>query len=211
MCTSTDGISFTQVASGAWNAGPATKSAQWAATTAAFVRLIATSATGSYANANGLKIGGSARPVRQGYALDTSKVYRLVNRNSGKVLDVYGYGKADGTRVQQYTWTVAACQKFTLAPTGDGYFAIRDQNSGKLVEIGNLSRDDGGTANIWSAADVHQQHWAVTPLAGGYVLLTNRLSGKMLEVAGASTPDETVADQVEPSGAPEQQWQLVTV
>lgn len=44
---------------------------------------------------------------------DTS---RVVNVNSGKVLDVADCGTADGTAVRQWTWLNNACQQWRLQP-----------------------------------------------------------------------------------------------
>ncbi|MGW3961015.1 RICIN domain-containing protein [Amycolatopsis sp. NPDC005003] len=46
-------------------------------------------------------------------ALDAGSV-RLVNRRSGKVLDVTGGGTADGVKVVQWTWTGGANQQWQL-------------------------------------------------------------------------------------------------
>jgi imidazolonepropionase-like amidohydrolase len=40
--------------------------------------------------------------------------YRLINRNSGKCLDVYGFDRRDGARVQQWSCNGGANQQFTF-------------------------------------------------------------------------------------------------
>ena len=43
---------------------------------------------------------------------------KLVNRNSGKALDVWGWSTADGGRISQYTDTNGANQQWQLVPVG---------------------------------------------------------------------------------------------
>lgn len=211
VSVSTDGNTFTQVASGTWASGPAPKIVEWSNRNVGYVRLEVTAATGGYANVGGIHVGGrSAKPALVSRPVVEGRTYRLVNRKSGKVLDVYDHRTENGTNVQQYTWTGAACQKFTFASVGDGYFSIKDSNSGKLVEVAGLSRNPGGNVAIWASARAFQQHWAVTQLPGGYVALINRFSGLAMTVDGASTANEANVDQ-DPFQLDNthQHWQLI--
>ncbi|MFM9607449.1 RICIN domain-containing protein [Streptomyces niveiscabiei] len=210
--TSTDGVAFTQVASGAWPGDRTLKTAQWTAGDAGFVRITVTAGTGGYANIGGLRIGSrTARPVLRSTTLPgDGTVYRLVARHSGKVADVRG-GTANGTQVVQWPWSGSAHQRWTFASTGDGYFTVRGVGSGRLLEIGGLSRAEGGAAGIWDAADAPQQQWALTPTGDGHHFLTNRLSGLALDVSGGLTDDGTALDQRTYTAAARQQWRIVPV
>ncbi|GHH65444.1 RICIN domain-containing protein [Promicromonospora soli] len=210
IATSTDGVTFTTVATVNWAADGRFKLAEWANRDVGFVRIHVTAASGGYVNVNGVHVGGrSVRPQLVSRFPVANTVYRIESRSSGKVLDVRSSGTANNTPVHQWPWLNSANQKWTFISTGDGYFKIRDQNSGKLLEVGGRSRANGGTMNIWGDANVHQQHWAVTPVGGGYFLLTNRLSQRVLEVPGASTADGTVLDQWDHNGGGHQQWRLI--
>ena len=63
--TSTDGINFTQKATGTWAGNnKSTKIAEWTACNVGYVRLQVNAATGGYANVSELRIGGRlAQPV----------------------------------------------------------------------------------------------------------------------------------------------------
>ncbi|WP_327699107.1 alpha-L-fucosidase [Streptomyces sp. NBC_00459] len=213
ISTSTDGVTFAQVAAGTWDGNRKTKVAEWPNRNVGYVRIQVNAATGDYANIGGVRIGGrSVKPalVSSGFPA-AGTVYRLAARHSGKVLDVYNWGTANGTNVQQWPWLDNATQKFTFIPTGDGYYKIRGVNSGKLVEVAGLSRAEGGNVAIWQDADVYQQHWAVTPTSDGYHFLTNRFSGLSLHVSGASTADGANVDQRTYSRGAEAQWQIVAM
>ncbi|MET8943508.1 RICIN domain-containing protein [Streptomyces sp. NPDC004542] len=213
VSTSTDGTVFTQVAEGTWAGDRTTKVAEWPARTAGFVRITVSSGTGGYANIGGVRIGGrTAAPVRVSRVLPgDGTVYRLVNRKSGKVVDVSGAGTADGTDILQWPWTGGAHQKWTFVDAGDGYYKIKGVGSGKLMEVAGLSRADGGNVGLWSDAGAPQQHWAVTPTGDGYHYLTNRLSGLSLNVDGGSTADGADVNQWTYNGATQEQWQIIAV
>ena len=207
--TSTDGITFGQVASGSWAGDHTTKIIEWPAVTAGFVRLVPTAGTGGYANISELRIGGRlAQPALVSQLSFVGKTVHLVNRNSGLVAGVSGSGTANNTPVVQMVKGTATSQLWTIEKVDSGYFRLRDNNSGKLLEIGGLSRSDDATSDIWSDANAPQQHWAITPLDGTYYMLTNRFSGLALNVTGASTTVGSAVTQYSYTGAPQEQWSL---
>ncbi|MFL5997533.1 MAG: alpha-L-fucosidase [Streptomyces sp.] len=213
ILTSTDGVTFTQAATGTWAGNATTKLVEWTNRNVGFVRIQVNAATGGYANIGGVRIGGrSAKPalVSSTFPGD-STVYKLVNRHSGEVADVYSFGTANGTNIQQWPWLNNTAQKWTFVSTGDGYFKVRNVNSGKLMEVAGLSRVDGGNVAIWADANVPQQHWALTPTGDGYYVLTNRLSGLSLNVDGASTADGANVNQYTYTNTSQEQWQIVSV
>ncbi|MER6959900.1 family 43 glycosylhydrolase [Streptomyces sp. NPDC000618] len=69
---------------------------------------------------------------------------RLVNRNSGLVLDVADGSTADGGDVVQSPYQGAAGQQWALADRGDGYFALLNRGSGKTLDVAGGSTADGG-------------------------------------------------------------------
>ncbi|WP_060882283.1 RICIN domain-containing protein [Streptomyces caniscabiei] len=213
ISTSTDGTNFTQVATGTWAAGRATKVAEWPARNVGFVRLRADAATGGYANIGGVHIGGrTAKPSLVSTTLPgNATVYRLVARHSGKVADVEGGGTANDTRVLQWPWLGAANQKWTFTHTGDGYYKIEGVGSGKLMEVAGLSRDDGGHVGVWSDATAPQQQWAVTPTGDGHYFLVNRYSGLCLAVDEGSTADGAGVEQQPYAALTRQQWRIIAV
>lgn len=213
ISTSTDGTNFTLATSGTWAGDRATKVAEWPARNAGYVRIQVNAATGGYANIGAVRIGGrTATPALVSSVLPgNGTVYRIVNRKSGKVADVYNFGTADGTNIQLWPWLNNTAQKWTFTSTGDGYYKIKNINSGKLMEVAGLSRVDGGNVSLWGDANVPQQHWAVTPTGDGYFCLTNRLSGLSLNVDAGSTADGANINQYTYNRAPEEQWQIIAV
>lgn len=211
--TSTDGVNWTQAASGTWAANRKTKVTEWSNRDVRYVRLQANAATGGYANVGGLIIGGrSAKPTLVSRSFPVPGVtYRIQAQHSGQVVDVANCNRADGTNVRQMTWTGSDCQRYTFAFVGDntGYCKIRNASTGKLVEVGGLSRDDTGNVQIWGDADVPQQHWAITATGDGTYFFTNRLSGKAMNVVGGAIGDNVNIDQSEYTAMPQQRFQII--
>jgi alpha-L-fucosidase len=208
--TSTDGVTFSEVANGRWAGDRTTKLAEWPAAEARYVRLRADAGTGGYSNVGDLRIGGrAARPVLRATFPPAATTYRIVNVNSGKALDVAGSGTADNTPVVQNAPSAAAGQQWTFERDTAGYHKIRNGRSGTLLEIGGLSRATQTPAGIWADADAPQQQWAVSQVADGTYLIVNRFSGLALTVKAASLADGAAVVQEEHANARQQQWQLV--
>ncbi len=210
---STDGVTYATVATPTWAADATTKIVEWTARQAAYLRITVTSGAGGYANISGLRVGGrTSVPALSAPAFPVAgATYRIVNRNSGMVVDVSGRATANGSRVIQWPWNGGANQKWTFVSAGDGYWKIRDTNSGKLLEVSGLSRADAGATGIWDDTDAPQQHWAVSATGDGHHVLTNRFSGLVLDVANGATTEGAAVDQHVGDLSTREQWQLVAV
>uniref|UniRef100_UPI003F4976E8 alpha-L-fucosidase n=1 Tax=Paenarthrobacter nicotinovorans TaxID=29320 RepID=UPI003F4976E8 len=212
ISTSTDGQSFTTVATGTWPAGPTPKLREWAPVTAGYIRFTAKAGTGGYTNVAGLRVGGrTAKPLRQGFAVAPGRTYKMINPATGKALTVLNGSTADRAAIGLAPDVNASNQRWTLTADIDGYYKLKDTNSGKLLEIGFRSRTAGTKAGIWADANVLQQQWAITPLGNGNATLTNRFSTLALGLTNANTADGTTAEQQLFLNAPHQQWKLIDV
>ncbi|MCQ4080107.1 RICIN domain-containing protein [Streptomyces sp. RB6PN25] len=138
--------------------------------------------------------------------------YRLVNRNSGKVLDVANQLAADGSAVDQWSDNGGANQQWTVQPTGDGYYRLVGVQSGKALEVPQADPNEGTQLDIRaaSAGDVAQE-WRVVPSGGGYATVENRATGMLADVNGQSTADGAKVIEWPANGGANQQWELVPV
>lgn len=208
---STNGVNFTQVATGSWAANQKMKIAQWPPQNVGFVRLTVNAADGGFAYVTALRIGGAAsKPVLVSRFPVIGTTYRIEARHSGKVLDVSGVSTADGAHIIQWTYGGGANQKFKFEDAGNGYFKIRNVNSGKLIDDDGASRENGAHMLQWSDQSSPNQHWAVTPIGvSGYYCIVNRLSGKALDVAGGSTADGAHILQWDYNNNTNQHWRII--
>ncbi|WP_230689546.1 RICIN domain-containing protein [Catellatospora paridis] len=147
----------------------------------------------------------------QAATVDTGAWYILVNRNSGKALDVYNFSTADGGRITQWTRGTANNQQWQFVDSGSGYYRLKSRHSGKVLDVYNFSTANGASIVQWADGNGTNQQWRLADSADGYVRFINRNSSKALEVQGASTADGANIVQYDDWGGNNQQWQLVRV
>ncbi|MGX7829706.1 RICIN domain-containing protein, partial [Actinokineospora sp. 24-640] len=82
--------------------------------------------------------------------VDPSAWYVLVNRNSGKALDVYGSATNDGGRITQWTRNDGANQQWQFLDSGGGHYRLKSRHSGKVLDIPNSSTTDGTAIQQWT-------------------------------------------------------------
>lgn len=137
--------------------------------------------------------------------------YRLVNINSGKVLDVAGASTADGADVIQYTWTGASAQIWNLQHQGGGFYALQAQCSGKYLDTADPWYTAGANVIQWTGNGGQNQMWRVELMPEGNCRLVNQLSGLVLDVAGAGTADGADVIQYHYNGHNAQRWNIYQV
>jgi hypothetical protein len=141
--------------------------------------------------------------------------YKLVNKNSGKALEVPGGSANNGTQLDQATYTGALNQQWDLAPLARGgdssYYSIKAAHDGKAVNLDSYSYANGGAINQWDYVNQAQQHWYLEYAGGGYFKIHTRWDAKVLEVGGNSTADGGTVDQWDDAGTASQQWSIQPV
>ncbi|ONI80952.1 alpha-L-arabinofuranosidase [Saccharothrix sp. ALI-22-I] len=143
--------------------------------------------------------------------VDTNAWYVLVNRNSGKALDVYNLATNDGARITQWTRNDGNQQQWQFVDSGGGYYRVKSRHSGKVLDVANFSTADGAAIVQWADANGTNQQFRLADSDSGYVRLINRNSNKALEVQGAATNDGGNIVQYSDWGGANQQWQFVRV
>ncbi|GAA4935084.1 hypothetical protein GCM10023237_66760 [Streptomyces coeruleoprunus] len=155
----------------------------------------------------GVGAAGTARAA----TVDTEAWYVLVNRASGKALDVSGAAAGDGAAVHQWTRTDNANQRFRFVDSGGGYYRLKAQHSGKVLDVHNHSTADSAALVQWSDLNGTNQQFRIADSPDGHIRLINRHSGKAVEVQGAATADGAKVVQYTDWGGANQQWRLVRV
>lgn len=152
-----------------------------------------------------------AQPAGAAATVDPNASYVLVNRNSGKALDVYNLATDDGARITQWSRNDQAQQQWQFVDAGGGYYRIKSRQSGKVLDVYNWSTANGGAIVQWTDLNATNQQWRLADSSDGYVRLISRHSNKALEVQGAATADSANIVQYDDWGGTNQQWQLVKV
>ncbi len=141
-------------------------------------------------------------------SFESGKEYKIVNKKSGKVLEVEGSSMNDDGNVVQRTWQNTANQKWKVVSSDDGYYQIVNVNSGKLLYIQNKSKADGGNVVQMRERSSQAHEWKIED-KGSFVSLTNKNSKRALAVANASSNEGANVVQWTFNGADEQLWSIL--
>jgi GH43 family beta-xylosidase len=135
--------------------------------------------------------------------------YVLVNRNSGKALDVYNLATGDGAAINQYARNDGAWQQWKFLDSGGGWYRVQSVHSGKVLDLPTTA--DGIQLVQNTDRNDARQQFRLADSAGGHVRLINRNSGKALEVWEWSTADGARVSQYQDLDGNNQQWSLVAL
>ncbi|MGX7825768.1 ThuA domain-containing protein [Actinokineospora sp. 24-640] len=136
----------------------------------------------------------SVRFVGQGVGTGTGGARQIVGIG-GKCVDVNGGASTDGAKVQLWTCSGQANQKWTVS--GSTISAL-----GKCLDVNGGSTADGAIVQLWTCNGTAAQNWTVQ--ADG----TIRNAGKCLDATGASSADGTQLIIWTCGGGANQRWAL---
>nr|WP_246083710.1 pectate lyase [Nonomuraea diastatica] len=145
----------------------------------------------------------------QAASVDTNAWYVLVNRHSGKALDLYDFATSDGAPIVQWSRNDGNQQQWQFVSSGDGYYRLKSRLSGKVLDVYEWSAEGGAEIVQWADLNAANQQFRLADSDGGHVRLINRNSGMALEVWEWGTGDGARISQWDDLGGANQQWQLV--
>ena len=136
---------------------------------------------------------------------------KIVNRNSGLLLDVTGRSTTAGALIQQWQDVTpsSASSEWQLVAVSGGYYKIVNRNSGMVLDVTSASKTEGVQLEQWTDTGGTNQQWQVVNGSGGYVTIVNRNSGLLLDISGGSKSNGGAAIQWPSDGGANQQWTLV--
>ncbi len=137
--------------------------------------------------------------------------YKIVNRNSGKALNIASGSSANGAAVEQYGYAGWNSQKFQIQEAESGYYKIISLHSGKALDITGLSAEDGAACIQWDYSGGWNQQWSLEKTSDGYYHIVNRNSGKVLDIYELSTEDGGTCVQWSANTGWNQDWMIVPV
>lgn len=141
--------------------------------------------------------------------LDSISSLRIVNKNSGKSLNLAGGGTTNGSAIRQSRFAARNLQRWMLVPseTGD-HFKIVSWLSGQCASIAFSSSVASAQLWAWDYNGDPSQQFDLVDAGNGWFKIKNVRSGLVLEVAGGSIDDDAVVQQNTDTGAANQQWRL---
>ncbi|MFD3993002.1 RICIN domain-containing protein [Streptomyces sp. NPDC058583] len=149
--------------------------------------------------------------VTPGSTPSLSGTYKIVNANSGQLLDASGGQTTDGTPVVQWPDSGGTNQQWTLVRNSDGYYTITGAASLKPLTVPQATTWPGTQLGIRSANGGPEQQWVIAPANNGTHTIESRANGYALDVRGASTSSGSSVDQYVTTGGTNQQWRLIRV
>jgi|GEM_PF-2517581 len=143
------------------------------------------------------------------YGLDSIACLRIINKNSGKSLNLVGGGTTNGCAIRQSRYSNGNDQRWMLVPTEKGdHFKIVSWVSGQCASIAYSSSLAGAQLWTWDYNSDPSQQFDLVEAGNGWFKIKNVRSGLVLEVAGGSMDDEAVVQQNLDTGAANQQWRF---
>ena len=151
--------------------------------------------------------------VDGGAAVDQTRWYQIVNRNSGRCLDVTNFGRTNGTPLQQWDCSSprASNQEWQFRPVGDGYYQVVSRFEPTLfwdVNGGPSATGNGAAVNLWGYVGGSNQQWRPVALSGGDYEFRARHSNRCLDVRDVSTANGARLQQYDCTGGPAQRFRL---
>ncbi|MXV17230.1 RICIN domain-containing protein [Hufsiella ginkgonis] len=137
-------------------------------------------------------------------------IYKIVNRTSGLALDAKGALTANGTPVQQWTYSGGNNQRWNVTSLGNGQYRIVGIQSNRSLEVTGQSVADGAKLQIFDSSAGDNQKWIITRTSGGYYSVKGVQSNKMMEVPGHSTVAGALIQIWTSTGSNSQQWAFQT-
>ncbi len=137
--------------------------------------------------------------------------YKLVNRHSGKVLDVRDSTTANAGEIVQWIDNGSLSQQWYTVDVGSGYKRLVNVNSKKVLDVKDGSTEDGGALIQYTSNGGNNQHWQFKDAGGGFYKIVSRSSGKLVDVQKWSTDNGAIVQQWSDVGGENQHWKLVEV
>jgi hypothetical protein len=115
--------------------------------------------------------------------------------SSGKCFDVTSSSSANGAKIQQFTCSSAANQRFTLKDAGSGQYQLVSVSSGKCLDVAGVSTANGAALQQWACGSGANQRFAIQSKGNGQYALQAAHSSKCLDVAGVSNANGALIQQ----------------
>lgn len=132
----------------------------------------------------------------------------IINKGSGKYLEVADGSQKDGGRVQQWDYHGGDNQVWILRPQDKQYSCIVAKHSGKCLDVTDRSVEDGIPLQQWDFINNNNQHWTFLRNKDGTYQIIARHSHRCLDVLEASSDNGASIVQFPWHGGDNQRWWL---
>ncbi|HQJ06562.1 MAG TPA: RICIN domain-containing protein, partial [Spirochaetota bacterium] len=118
------------------------------------------------------------------YSINENRYYQIINKNSGKRLDVPGSASGDNVKIIQYDATGSANQLWKFVYVSKGLYKIKNKYSQKCLDILN----ENGVTYLVQNQDNNgsNQKWILRKSGGGFYFIVSSASNNYLDVPQSS-------------------------
>ncbi|YCM46917.1 phosphatidylinositol-specific phospholipase C domain-containing protein (plasmid) [Verrucomicrobiaceae bacterium 227] len=150
--------------------------------------------------------------LEENQAVHRPAYFSIVNRHSGKAIDLIGGNSNNGAEINQWNHDAGPNQRWSFAPNEDGsHFRITSWQSSRCFMIEGNATAPGAKLLSFENADAGSnpgQHFDLIDAGNGYFKIRNVRSNLVLEVENSQTADNARIQQNSDTGAANQEWRL---
>lgn len=144
-------------------------------------------------------------------SIENGGIYCIVNKNSGKLLDVQGASMDNSANIWQYHYINGNGQKWKAIAVGDGSWEFQNVNSGKVIDVEAASTSEGGNISQYTNSHTANQQWYLEYVDSGYQILINKNSNLALDVENYSYLDGANISQFTNYETVNQKWKFYQI
>ncbi len=135
-------------------------------------------------------------------------IYKISNKNSGKVLDVRNSSLQNGARIQQWDFFGSDNQLWRIEASGTDSYKITSVNSNKVLDVVDASIGDRARIQQWEDFGSANQQWQIEPFEDGFFEIISVNSGKALDILRGQTSNGADVIQFGRNASDSQKWTL---
>jgi len=148
-------------------------------------------------------------PAQTAFVPDERAYYGLIDRGSGRCLDISGASTASGAAAVQWEFTHAASQQWRFVPVraGSEYYRIEARHSGQCLTADRAGEKMALVQRPFQGSE--QQQWRLVPAGpAGSFQLENKAEGLCAALASSDKFNGTPVQTQKSTGRATQQWRL---
>ncbi|HEX3028382.1 MAG TPA: RICIN domain-containing protein [Clostridia bacterium] len=143
-----------------------------------------------------------------GSQINSNSYYKIINRKSGKAVDVPGGNSANNTQLVQWDDNGNNNQQYRLVADSNGYYNIINRGTNKALD--NAGATGEGSAVVeWDQSSSDNQKWKIIDTGDGYCKLQVKSSQKYMDVLNASNDNNAGIVTNSSSTSLSQQWKIL--
>jgi hypothetical protein len=136
----------------------------------------------------------------------TDSRYKLINRKTGKTIEVENHSRDDNHKLQTADFKNAGNQQWHALPQDDGSYVLVAAESGKAMNVPQGASADGIALQQAGVTKASSQKWKLEKVENGIFKLTAECSGKALTIGGDGVNAPVI--QKTYANTPDQQWKI---